>query len=344
MNHHKYSPSSLERRSLCPYSVHEVEYPDKENTSALEGTLLHEATYNPYIRKSLNLEQRNLIAKCLKFKRSFHSQISFVETHVSAIYDNKTLYSGTPDVVILDKDKAIVIDWKFGYLEVDEPKNNLQLAAYSAAVMQYCNKEMCDTYIYQPRISNTAKKYTFTNSESIIKYIRKIIDRCEEPNPACIPGEKQCRFCKLKDNMACPALKNELQTIDKTINLPELNDTDLVSLYERGKVVDKFIKAINDEIKLRIEEKGYCGDRIYKETRGGFEITSVPEAWEKVKNIIKKEDFLKICCVSDIALKELYCYNRVELNKKDAENEYYNTIGSVRQEKTKRKTVVKKEL
>jgi hypothetical protein len=266
-----------------------------------------------------------------------------VELSLYCYFNYGVLYAGTPDIVFFDGKKAIIIDWKFGYNEVTEPKNNLQLAAYAAAAMQHYNIKTCDTLIFQPRISNKPKKYTYSNPEAIIKFIASIIAKCEGSNLQCNPGEKQCQYCKLKENLACPALKQELSTIDKTVDLPALSDTDLISLYERSKVVNKFTKAIDDEVKSRIQQKGYCGNKIFKETSGGCTLDNITKVYDRVQHVINKKDFLNICTVSDIALKELYCYNRYELKKKDAEDEYKTLLFELRIPKEKRKNIVDKE-
>lgn len=346
-NHHPYSPSSLERRWLCPYSVHEVEYPDKETPFALEGTLLHEAIIFVGKYNTLNDEQKTHVDKCREFLISLEDNNVIpsekYELKISASYNNQELYNGTIDCLLHYGDRIAIIDWKFGYNEVSEPKNNLQLAAYAAAAMQTYGMDKCETLIFQPRISNKPKKYTYSNPEAIIKFIASIIDRCKGDNPQCNPGGKQCQYCKLKENLACPALKQELSTIDKIVDLPAISDTDLISLYERSKVVNKFTKAIDDEVKSRIQQKGYCGNKIFKETSGGCTLDNITKVYDRVQHVINKKDFLNICTVSDIALKELYCYNRYELKKKDAEDEYKTLLFELRIPKEKRKNIVDKE-
>ena len=341
--HHRFSPSSLYRRKLCPYSVREAEYASRDNTSAQEGTLLHLAVKTENL-SGLNEEQKSQVKKCINLKNELkiNTYIHIEEMPVVILDAGKQLCYGTPDFIGANDDFVIVADWKFGRNPVTEVENNYQLAAYAAGCMQKWNVNRCDAFIYQPRLKTTPDKFTFTKIENIITSIKNIVFECEKSNPKINPGEVQCQYCNLKENIACPALNGEIIKVAKTIDFPVLPDEKVNEFCDQGKLVEKYIDAGKKEQKIRIEEKGYCGDRIYKEISGGFEITNVVEAWEKVKNYISKEDFLRICSISDIDLKELYCYNRVELNKKDAENEYYNTMGSTREEKNKRKTVVKK--
>jgi len=264
--HHKFSPSSLSRLYSCPYSIKGFDLPSKDNEYSLEGTKLHDAIAVRSF-EGLNDEQRYIVENCIAFEIELtkNSNGVFYEKGISIQDNGNELLSGTCDVVALYPDKVLVLDWKFGRGEVEEVENNLQLAAYALGLMQEFNKQTCEAYIYQPRIKHLPQSYTFTRPDLLLKTIKKIIAKCEVENPEINPGEKQCQYCRLKEHLQCPALKNELTTIDKTVNLPELSNEDLTKLYLRANVVDKYLNAIKEEFKHRIEIEGSCGGYIFKE-------------------------------------------------------------------------------
>jgi len=275
MNHHKYSPSSLERSYLCPFSVKGHDLPDVDNEFSLEGTLLHRAVETKNL-EGLNDEQIELVNKCINFLHpltrgawdvSFESKVEIYSNPDREIDDKaEIISSGSIDCIILDAEENLnIVDFKFGRIEVESPENNLQLAAYALATMQAWDVKKCNAYIFQPRISDKPKMFTFTDPEGLLETIKSIITNCDVKDPVINPGEKQCQYCKLKQHLKCPALKNELATIDKTINLPELSNEDLTKLYLRANIVDKYLNAIKEEFKNRIEKIGNCGGYIMKE-------------------------------------------------------------------------------
>jgi len=274
MNHHKYSPSSLERSFLCPFSVKGHDLPDVDNEFSSEGTLLHKAVETRNL-EGLNEEQVELVNRCIEFIDTLTPGALIVAHEEKVeIYSNPDreddeeaiiISSGSIDCVIFAEDKLSVIDFKFGRTKVEDPENNFQLAAYALGAMQAWDVKSCDTYVFQPRISDKPKMFTFTDPDGLLETIKSIITNCEVKDPVINPGEKQCQYCKLKQHLKCPALKNELATIDKTINLPELSNEDLTKLYLRAIIVDKYLNAIKSEFKNRIEEVGNCGGYIIKE-------------------------------------------------------------------------------
>jgi hypothetical protein len=154
--------------------------------------------------------------------------------------------------------------------------NHVSKTKGSPEIIKISNKKIREITKY--KISTNIK-------QGLLKTIKSIIINCESEDPVINPGEKQCQYCKLKQHLKCPALKNELATIDKTINLPELSNEDLTKLYLRANIVDKYLNAIKEEFKNRIEEVGNCGGYIMKE----YEVKEYLVKAGKRKKIVKEK-------------------------------------------------------
>jgi hypothetical protein len=123
--------------------------------------------------------------------------------------------SGTPDLVfILDKPKAaVLIDFKFGHGQVENPGENWQMKAYSAALSVNHSLEMVEAYILQPAAwdGKKIKGATFRGKDfdSIIQEVKTGVKKARDPLAQRIPGKTQCQWCAAKD--ACPEFKAGLQ-------------------------------------------------------------------------------------------------------------------------------------
>lgn len=182
--HSEFAPSSLDRYFKCPGSYMMCKGIEKHESDAMkEGTLLHAAVANGCF-DNLNSEQSEQVQKCLDYiEKAILTDSGKSEVHFEERVDiqdpdsGDPLTFGTADCVIIRENSADIIDWKFGYIEVDEAMYNIQLASYAAGVMQKYGLKSCTAHVYQPRI-NRQSEYTFTNSYAIAKRIKQIISKC----------------------------------------------------------------------------------------------------------------------------------------------------------------------
>lgn len=221
------SASAFGRLALCPGSfMMEKACPDESSSAASEGTLLHAymeqlLTGEPWEGTPLTAEQVELCERALRLLDGVKEMIErdnpgaafhLVSTEERVFYRNlfgTAYYSGQWDALFQidcpDDDFLLVVDWKFGRVEVDSAEANRQLEALVPLVAQ---KEQGSDIIYhgiyaaicQPRVAGPA---------SVAFYDTEAIDQAEQrslavakaamaPDAPRYCSEEACRYCRAK--------------------------------------------------------------------------------------------------------------------------------------------------
>lgn len=221
------SASAFGRLALCPGSfMMEKACPDETSEAASEGTLLHAymeqlLTGEPWEGFRLTAEQQELCERALRLLDGVKEMIQrenpgaafhLVSTEERVFYRNlfgTAYYSGQWDALFQidcpDDDFLLVVDWKFGRVEVDSAEANRQLEALVPLVAQ---KEQGSDIIYhgiyaaicQPRVAGPA---------SVAFYDLDAIDDAEQrslvvakdamdPDAPRYCSEEACRYCRAK--------------------------------------------------------------------------------------------------------------------------------------------------
>ncbi|UDQ96854.1 DUF2800 domain-containing protein [Lentisphaerota bacterium WC36G] len=321
--HHINSPSSLERRKLCPGSMKiEQALPEPPQSEyAAEGTMLHEAVATNNLELCETDEQYEMARNCLNFVDELATSQDEVYKEVSLELlgsDWEIVTFGTADVVINGADKLIVIDWKFGRNPVQYAKDNIQLATYATMAMQQFKKKECTVFIVQPRCGRWNDFYTFSEPANILANIESIIEKCNDPAAEAVPGESQCKYCRGQYHLSCKAIQNEVEvfideelpTIEEKIN--ELSNDDLAKIYAKCKAIANFQKKIEYRIKKECESNQVCGNLILKKSSGGREIKDITALYNAVADVITQGEFLKLCSCSVAKIEKLYAVKKKE--------------------------------
>jgi hypothetical protein len=226
--HAKYSPSNLEALALCPGRANIGEnYPDQRSLASIEGTHRHTL-------RELCIKERRSAAEWLdmeiedhdgKFKVNWE-MITDVNNSLKHIWSILNHYPdayvgaevrvtteipdcwGTADLIIHTDDFVMIDDAKFGSFPV-YPKDNWQGIAY---FLGYVNSQDVNVRedlpvrisISQPKHQVEPKVWETTAGELLGRKpeIASIIEAASTPNAPRIPGNKQCQFCKGKND--CP--------------------------------------------------------------------------------------------------------------------------------------------
>lgn len=327
--HHGFSPSNLERRDLCPGSFRlEKDLPSVTSELSEEGTRLHAETaamITGYLEQKITPEPSESLAypAFLKFREIYEQAKSeyedpqdgpavYVETRLAFKYAGIVQYYGFADVLIVTQKKVIVIDWKFGYLPVEDAENNHQGAGYANAAMQMFKHEKADVHFFNPRI-NQDSFCTFEDRAAISSYIMGVIARCKAENAPIVTGEKQCKYCKAAAHGTCPAYMKKVETAaivaEKLLPLPSLADLtmeQLCRLKERCDLIAQLSERVDYRIKVICLTEGACGEYYIKESSGGREISDINAAFERVSGDIEAGEMLSACSVSVSKLEKLY--------------------------------------
>lgn len=205
--------------------------------------------------------------------------------------------AGTGDAVILAGDTLYVLDLKTGMVEVvaSEPWNpapkdlgydvlsdakrmpNTQLLMYASGAYEQHKmfedfKQVC-MIIVQPRLNNI-DEHTLSINE-FTRWVTWLNLRAKEvwaENPLAIPGEKQCRYCKVQDT--CAELRADIldtafgDTDDLAAAEPRIvPDSELATIYRKLPLIKQFC----DSIKARVFSDLEAG-RPVADAAGGFKI------------------------------------------------------------------------
>jgi hypothetical protein len=363
-DHHPFGPSSLERRELCPGSFRlERDLPDMDGgADAARGTHLHFLIAQMLViglQKIETPEDTAVVQAAVKFIDSLDAgtakQVAI--EHRVAFYDGENaptrlLYHGTVDYALIYPDRAIIVDWKTGWGETTAAPNNLQGAAYALAIMQEFSVPTAEVHFFNPT-TGAHSSHSFTNWQTIRDQIVKIIETASAPDAPVVSGLKQCKYCKAARLGTCPAMRENMEMAlresKEMVALHELEDAELVSVFERLKLVDILAKRVDDELKRRCTENGECAGYKIKETSGGYLIEDIQAAYMAVCQSgdfnLPQQKFLDCCSVSPSSIKRIYATETTSCGyhktKKEAEKVITDRLGEILKNRPPRKTLEK---
>lgn len=228
-SHAKVSPSGLTRSTKCPASIKAGEgYQSTGSYAAWEGSVNHEMNemrllgnlegidfHEYWLNREVEYEghivtvDQTMIDASDMYceyvvKRSNEEKGSklLIEERLDGTEIHPDLW-GTTDILILQKDKIIIIDYKAGKYPV-EVEMNLQLRAYGLmALSRYSDKKSVETVIVQPRSwhKDGPIRSTTIFSDDLanwgLDWLKPKIEACFVEEPEYVAGE-HCHFCPHK--------------------------------------------------------------------------------------------------------------------------------------------------
>ena len=306
--HHEFSPSRLQQYSLCPGSYWmQKGLPEQPSAAADEGTMLHVAVATGKI-DNLTPEQMELVEMCMSLRmellhKGYHHYGSEVHLVVKDA-DGKVLTEGWADDVFVSYvpgsctvvEKAIAVDYKFGWTRVVEAKENTQTCTYALALHQLFECPIVEAILFQPRI-HFRSSYEFIEWPAILVNIKDIIEAARSSKYMWLkPSEAACRYCRAR--LACPAFRINFQNMQAAASSYDLtNPTILERLYDASKGVKKFLGEIEDAVKTMIEATGRCGKYGFKITDGKREVISLTDMFQRCSDYISQGEFLDLCSI-----------------------------------------------
>jgi hypothetical protein len=176
-----------------------------------------------------------------------------LESHVSLASFGLDMIHGTADVIIRDpiSGRIVVLDWKFGQGVQVYAEGNEQCLAYAAGAVGYPNNvySKIEIHIAQPPLNHydVWEVNHMDIRDWVFDTLAPAIDKVWEPEPAYVPGEKQCRFCPAA--MQCKARHGAQQANATSIFkgfaiLPQTSKEQLAGLLAKSKELKLYIKQI----------------------------------------------------------------------------------------------------
>lgn len=312
--HAQYSPSKLKQIMACPGCVQleaiaqkKGRIVEQQSEAAAHGTMLHERmesiikdsgygqiTVHPTFEvfeactSDLEIGDKLLLKNALEYFYNCMEGCSeedvvywALEEQVSMKdFDFPQVY-GTPDALVLFKDRLLIFDWKFGRTPVNA-KDNPQLQAYLHGAYSHLTSFRAvhadmpiEAHIVQPQIDNYQKWETGLDLKWCGE-LRHCIDDAESQDPTFAPSAENCLWCKCKS--FCDARLTQVQENAQKVfailaQSPDLWEEDKVQfLLGQLQALQKVGKGILADYEARAKEgKKVPGFKLVKgQGRRGF--------------------------------------------------------------------------
>ena len=209
-------------------------------------------------------------------------------------HNGSLLMSGKPDLVVIEGDRALVIDYKTGYLETLEASQNLQLRTLAVLVAANHDVTEVSVAIVQPNIrpGYSIARYDERDLDLAERQLRKILDAAQDENAVANPGEKQCRYCKAKpvckeaQEASFSVIEADTTTLD-VVRLPEL--------LEKCDLADRVIKSIRDAALDVVRNGGTVDGWEMPEAGQSRSFVSTHAVFNALGDVIPREAFANAC-------------------------------------------------
>ena len=312
--HHPAGPSAAYRRRECPGSAwleakarrEGWEPPDEAITGV--GTRLHRALETgelPEDEEEVELvlaamENLDSIAPLEKWQKEVRLELLDV--------DGSLLCWGTADALILQGLGGCVWDSKFGYRIPDELFALKQVGLLGAMLMQtYPILRVCEAFIFYAR-SGTTSRMTIQRADvpGIVEWYRTEVyypmqeswdrlDAGSDPLPTDFRAGEWCRWCRAK--VRCPAHVQATESPLVKVEPKDLAEPEkLAEALRVARLLAPWCRAVEDVAYKRavVGDMVLPGFRIESKP-GNRTITNVESAWERSKDLLSVEEFLRCC-------------------------------------------------
>ena len=223
----------------------------------------------------------------------------------------EVLFTGKPDVVYVfddDLNTALILDYKFGFLEVQPSSINLQLRGAAVMAWQKYGCQRVYTSIIQPRKANwyTPALYELSDLQAARAEIKELMVSIHSPDATANPSSEACRHCPAK--LVCKAAYNpstQISTRQKEAVI-ELGDRDLSAFGELAQQAEIIIKAAKEELKARVTSRPSDFPDWYLQPTGSNSSVEDPQAaYAKFQDLLSAKEFSDICKPSITGLTDL---------------------------------------
>lgn len=292
-----FSASSMHRRAACPGSAAaEAAYPydDTQSVFALEGDNMHAEMmrfFDPNLRPiELTGEQ---IRSC---ERAFHLYERLAHQNgfeglpeLEQKFRSKLGFSVVIDLALVNDDRALIVDWKFGRGTVEAAESNWQLACAAVAAFEKLGVSEITVAVIQPRAEDPITAASYEGTPALLAAsdnLAIVIRKCKADGAPRIPGE-HCKYCRHAPN--CEEAAAEVKALVQIQALPaQMDDETLAMFLDKAKCVKPVIDAIEGEAKKRLAEgRPLTGWKLRAGNR--YRKIGAKDAWAVLKDLSPKE-------------------------------------------------------
>ena len=242
---------------------------------------------------------------------------------------------GTVDRVIIRDTHVDIVDFKFGFGEIDDADINIQGQAYLLGVMdRFPQIQTATVHFLAPRRDEVLKhSYKREDMETIRTRINLLVNRAESDDKVLTPNTEACKYCKHK--LSCPALSEKMlplakkysageadfeMTLWESYSPAEINDPVVLSkMLNVATVVEKWASAAKARaLELAVEEGEEIPGYSLNFRNATPKITETQDAFEAVEHLLTPEEFMSVCSVTPAAIAKAYAEKLERGQKKTA--------------------------
>lgn len=307
------SASAIERRFLCPGCVAaEAGLPEVATDWSDDGTQIHAALAGD-TETLLKLSSENL-ATCQEMSEKATRLAVDLGFEPFNLRSEQRIwfgdeFSGQPDRVYIQGVRALVIDFKSGFLPVTKADSNPQMATLGVLVIhKYMVARVTVAIIPRfGKVKETAE-YDVDSAQQALAFIRQIIADSEKPDAPRRAGDKQCKYCRAK--LSCPefqAFATSALTVPKS-SLPTLSADKLALAIDRIPAANSLIKALKAEGDRRLDANDPDFSALYERSKGRNlrTIENLVELFARVRALgVDDADFTRACSLEIGAFESL---------------------------------------
>ena len=310
--------SSIKRRVLCPGSAKmESGLPNPSSPEADHGTMLHEVMAGTKDKEGLSHEDLKLVDDAAEMRNAVHRQI--IATSGKALGESMAglrkeievelflrddqldpLVSGHADEVLINETKrsALIIDYKFGKVPVDDAPDNLQLRTYAVMLADQEDLDEVWAAIIQPAVSgNENTTIALFDKKALLSWKKKLEELALVVNsdePPLIASREACHYCTARG--ICPAAREQMSGIVMSDKMP-LSVESLPELLAKCVIAERVVERI------RSAARELLGDN--PDSIPGWKLKPVQRrvirdpalAFEKMADVMTSQDFATACSV-----------------------------------------------
>ncbi len=304
--HHDRGPSTLSRLKACPGSYLKSKgrkQTNRKTSDSNRGQTMHDIVVQVWYGNTDGYDElpdadKILIDRCQEILHSYDDRKGewFFEHKMALLNEARCslVTFGTPDAYKICEDgRAILIDWKMGFCDVDQPIENWQLASYSAMIMQAHGDDVIsvESLIVQP--FHKYEPYIWSNEVQIVQSIKHLYAESEKID-APLRASIECKFCPTQET--CEVFDEWTDKAEK-LDIEDLAPADAVDYKNALQLRRKLIISREEGLKaLAREYGGRFGKVGFRKQRGSIEI-DVMALFETLKDIISAKEFLGLCSI-----------------------------------------------
>jgi len=317
--HAKFAPSSLGMFEKCPGYRNRTEAEEGKSDSAEKGTRIHKALEKDAIEDLPDEEERHL-AQTLKdyvdelIVRNLPALPSPDRRELRLTIDlGGGLYTyGTCDRFLRYGARAYMLDYKTGYLDVEDAETNAQVWSYVIGAFQkYTDIEEIEFYLLIPNqdvvFVHTFKRSALPDMQLRLNTIIRRAQAFDWENPditALNPQPRLCEYCKFQ--ASCPALAQKALTIGtkllpglpvpKSVRIKGSTPEEIAQLLRLVPFMEAWATEIRSgALKANMEEGIDIPGFRRIERSNPRTVTSVIGTYDALKDEMSIEDFLMAC-------------------------------------------------